>query len=97
MGAGLIVCAAAQARFDHWCEEHRIALTAWGLEALARIRWACALRDRESVNHAREFPERYADDHVERCEALAEAAEREAGAYLRAREKLWDDEKGAPR
>lgn len=97
MGAGLIVGAATQAKFDRACEEHRIALTAWGLEALARIRWARAQQDRESVAHAREFPERYADDHVERFEALAVNAERQAGAYLQARAKIWDDETGAPR
>lgn len=97
MGAGLIVGAATQAAFDRACEEKRIALTAWGLEALARIHWARAQLDRESVAHARQFPERYVDDHVECFEALAASAERQAHAYLQARAKIWDDETGAPR
>lgn len=97
MGAGLIADATAQARFDLACEERRIEITAQGLEALARVRWNCSLRELSSAAHARAFPERYTDDHVERFEALAAEDARLAKSYLLLRARIWDDEKAAPR
>lgn len=97
MGAGLIIDAGALSAFAAGCEEHRVELTAWGLETLARIRWAACLRGRASAEHARSFPERYADDHVEKFTGMADEDERLAEYYLRLRLRIWDDDADAPR
>jgi hypothetical protein len=97
MGAGLLTSASALEHFNTTIAANRVQVTAWGLETLARIRWAACLRERASIAHARDFPERYAADHIHSFDAMAIEDARLAEYYLRLRARIWDDDAAEPR